>query len=148
MEILHGLVAVLALLAGCCCVGMFLYSGVRLVAAQVKAGSKPAPDEAAAKLMEGRITAPVSVPELTDLVKALSALADSLAKAGPGIASLVGGLFFFVLAALMSSSVLAPPHASTNTDASAGQNQADNAAIDASSSAAGGNDISPDKNGS
>ncbi|ESZ64759.1 MULTISPECIES: hypothetical protein [unclassified Mesorhizobium] len=41
-----------------------------------------------------------SVPEMTDLLKATAALADSLGKIGPAVTSLIGAILFTTIAAL------------------------------------------------
>jgi hypothetical protein len=43
---------------------------------------------------------PASVPEVTELLKATAALADSLGKIGPAVTSLIGAIFFATIAAL------------------------------------------------
>lgn len=44
--------------------------------------------------------APVAAAVLPDLVKALAALVEALAKAGPALWSLIGSLLFFLIGAL------------------------------------------------
>ena len=52
----------------------------------------------------------VSPAEVTDLIKALASLSESLAKAGPALWSLIGACLFLLIAAV-STGVLRPPPA-------------------------------------
>lgn len=52
---------------------------------------------------------PASVGEMTDLLKALAALTDSLGKIGPAVTALVGSIFFAAIAALASGALPGSP---------------------------------------
>ncbi len=41
-----------------------------------------------------------TLPEVTEFAKAMATLVDSLAKAGPALTSLIGSIFFLVIAAV------------------------------------------------
>ena len=59
------------------------------------------PDKAADKPPPGTQTlGPVPATVLPDLVNALAALTEALAKAGPALWSLIGSLLFFLIGAL------------------------------------------------
>lgn len=62
-----------------------------------------APAKAMAERARG--LAPASVPEMTDLLKATAALADSLGKIGPAATSLVGAILFAAIAALAANAL-------------------------------------------
>lgn len=55
---------------------------------------------AKAMVEKARGLTPASVPEMTELLKAAAALADSLGKIGPTLTSLVGAILFATIAAL------------------------------------------------
>jgi hypothetical protein len=146
METLHEWIAGLTLAAGVCCMVVFVAGCVISLITQTKAGGGP--DEPAKHLIDGRAITPISVPDLTDLVKALAALADSLSKATPRAAALIGGIFFFVLAALMTSNVLAAPCDPNKACTAANPAGTMDAANSAASAADGGNESGSTKNGS
>lgn len=78
-----------------------------------------APAKAMVDRARGLTTA--SVPEMTDLLKATAALADSLGKIGPAVTSLIGAILFATIAALATHALPGaepkptPPPKSTST---------------------------------
>ena len=51
----------------------------------------------------------VSIDDVTKLMEALGKLTDSLAKAGPGLTSLMGAILFFAIAAFASGALHGSP---------------------------------------
>jgi hypothetical protein len=61
----------------------------------------PKPVEPAKAMVEkARGLSPANVPEMTELLKAAAALADSLGRIGPTLTSLIGAILFATIAAL------------------------------------------------
>ncbi|WP_374471509.1 hypothetical protein [Phenylobacterium sp.] len=68
--------------------------------------SQPQVKTAAAAAQRAQFTTPADVAEL---IKALGALTDSLAKAGPALWSLIGSVLFLLVAAISVGVLQSPP---------------------------------------
>ena len=62
--------------------------------------------DAAERMKPNDSMAPVTAEQVTEIIKALASLAESLAKAGPALWSLIGSLLFLLIAA-MSAGLIA-----------------------------------------
>lgn len=94
-------ITTLALIAGVICFGLFVWDTITTIRAKA---ATPAPTMVKA----GLNTQGLGADQLTKLIEALSKLAENFAKAGPGLASLVGALLFFAIAAVSSGALKDP----------------------------------------
>lgn len=93
------IVSIAALVMSGLCFGLFLWISLKTQAAM--------PAEPARQMAEkARGLTPVSVGELTDLVKALSTLSESLSKAGPALIVLIGSILFLSIAAVAGGAIV------------------------------------------
>lgn len=99
---MQAIVTITALVMGGLCFALFLWLSVK---AQTARPSEPARQMA----VKAQGLTPVSVGELTDLVKALTSLSESLSKAGPALALLIGSILFLSIAAVASGAVVGKP---------------------------------------
>lgn len=95
---MQDIVTVAALVMGGLCFALFLWLSLT---AQSAAQSQSARQMA----VKANALAPVTVGELTDLIKALTGFTDSLAKAGPSLTTLVGSILFLAIAAIASGAI-------------------------------------------
>jgi len=86
-------VILLTLLMSVVCFGLFVVQSLGLFP------QKPV-EPAKAMVEKARSLTPATVPEMTELLKAAAALADSLGKIGPTLTSLIGAILFATIAAL------------------------------------------------
>jgi hypothetical protein len=93
-----GWVAVLSLVAGSLCLGLFVWAVVSAVPREGKAIA------AAAKTIVNDPKS-VSVPEFTALVEALTKLTEALGKASPTLVALIGAIAFYAIAAVASGAL-------------------------------------------
>lgn len=99
---LQGWVTVAALAMSFCCFVIFLLQSWRTIAAK--------PSEPARQMVtQAHSLAPASVGEMTDLVKALASLSDSLSKAGPALTSLMGSILLLSIGAIASGALVGRP---------------------------------------
>lgn len=107
-EALQSWVALAALACGLLSFGMFFVGVLRAQRSNAQERSE--------RVNKALAVAPgASVDQVTDLVKALSSLTGSLAKAGPALWALVGSVLFLLIAAvstgiLHDAPVAAKPH--------------------------------------
>lgn len=99
---MQAIVTITALVMGGLCFALFLWLSV---AAQTARPSEPA--RQMAEKAHGLV--PANVGELTDLVKALSTLSESLSKAGPALTVLIGSILFLAIAAFASGAITGKP---------------------------------------
>ena len=95
-------VTITALVMGGLCFALFLWLSLK---AQSAAQSQPARQMAD----RANALAPVTVSELTDLIKALTGFTESLQKAGPSLTTLVGSILFLAIAAVASGAISGKP---------------------------------------
>jgi hypothetical protein len=101
---MQDIVTITALVMGGLCFALFLWLSLT---AQSAAQSQPARQMAD----KANGLAPVTVGELTDLIKALTGFTDSLAKAGPSLTTLIGSILFLAIAAIASGAISGKPAA-------------------------------------
>ncbi|MEO7691201.1 MAG: hypothetical protein ABIS51_18100 [Sphingomonas sp.] len=99
---MQAIVTIASLVMGSLCFALFLWLSAK---AQTATPSEPA--RQMAEKASG--LAPANIGELTDLVKALSTLSESLSKAGPALTVLIGSILFLALAALASGAIVCKP---------------------------------------
>jgi len=103
MQVAVGVVAI-----GCALLSFLVYLVLSLRRPAAEAAAKSAHDTA--DLVRARAAA-VTPAEVTELVKALASLGESLAKAGPALWSMIGSVLFLLIAAIAAGVLQAKPAA-------------------------------------
>jgi hypothetical protein len=116
------LVTTACVVAGSAC--FFLYVFEAIVTIRAKPAHAKAEVGKQTALFAAKMSA-VSIGDVTKLFDSGSKLADSLAKAGPAVTSLIGAILFFAIAAVSSGALRAAPASTASPPAAATPKAAD-----------------------